>query len=77
MYERIEKCEVKRKDWNIFLFLSLSRLLIEIGGGGGDAETKRASKWKILMFNQLLMSELCCYIILPFRSSSHTFHFAL
>lgn len=47
MYERIEKCEVNRKDWK-FRRLSLCRL-----------REKDASTWKTLMFNQLLMSELC------------------
>lgn len=55
MYERIEKCEMKGKDWkNSFFHFSSSRADCS---GGGEAK-KEPSKWKILMFNQLLMSEI-------------------
>lgn len=49
MYERIEKCEVKGKDF-------LGKILKKSEGGRGGRK-EDARKWKILMFNQLLMSE--------------------
>lgn len=38
--------------------VKIGKFLLEGGGGGvvgGKAKAERASKWKILMFNQLLM----------------------
>jgi len=55
MYERIEKCEVERKDWKIPFALGFYRFssfsVIECDAKSGLEEKEN------LMFNQLLMSE--------------------
>jgi hypothetical protein len=47
MYERIEKCGVKSR---------------EIGEIPSSSSSQRALGHRFLVFNQLLMSELCCDI---------------
>lgn len=49
MYERIEKCEVKRKDWNIFLFLSLSpAFLLKSAAAAAMLKRKERANGKFL-----------------------------